>query len=93
MYGNKLRKISSNFYYDKLDSKSKQAHDFIFNKMIDKAVEGKYYLKFCYGDLRIPSYVFKLLENDEFYDYLVAEKIKAWYNSDKGEYEILWRGE
>ena len=88
--GKDLRNISSASYYENLDENMKDASNFLFDKIIEEAQKGKFYLKLSYTDEDVPSSVFKLLEDDDFYDYIKSEDIDGFYNPDKGEYGIYW---
>lgn len=90
--GKDLRNISSHSYYENLDEKMKDASNFLFNKIVEEAQKGKFHLKVLYTDEDIPSNVFKLLEDDDFGDYLKSENLSGYYDPEKGEYSIYWEG-
>lgn len=90
--GKELRTIASRSYYANLDEKLKDASDFLFNKIVEKAQEGKFSLTLSYADKDIPDNIFALVEDDNFYAYLKAEDMDALYNPNKGEYNIYWEG-
>ena len=90
--GKDLRNISSDSYFENLDEKMKDASNFLFNKIVEEAQKGKFYLKLSYTDKDVPSSVFKLLEDDDFYDYIKSENMNGYYDPEKGEYSIGWEG-
>ena len=90
--GKDLRSISSASYYENLDENMKDASNFLFDKIVERAQEGKFHLKVSYTDKDIPSNVFKLLEDDDFGDYLKSENMDGYYDPEKGEYSIYWEG-
>lgn len=90
--GKDLRNISSDSYFENLDEKMKDASNFLFNKIVEEAQKGKFYLKLSYTDKDIPSNVFTLLEDDNFGDYLKSEDMDGYYDPEKGEYSIYWEG-
>lgn len=91
--GKDLRNISNDNYFENLDEKMKDASNFLFNKIVEEAQKGKFYLELLYTDEHISSSVFKLLEDDDFYAYIKSEDMNGYYNSEKGEYSISWEGE
>ena len=90
--GKDLRNISSASYFENLDEKMKDASNFLFDKIVEEAQKGKFYLEVSYTDKDIPDNVFKLLEDDDFYDYLRSENLSGYYDSKKGQYSIGWEG-
>lgn len=90
--GKDLRSISSASYYENLDENMKDASNFLFDKIVEEAKKGKFYLEVSYTDKDIPSNVFKLLEDDDFYDYLKSENLSGHYDPKKGQYSIGWEG-
>ena len=88
--GKDLRNISSASYFENLDEKMKDASNFLFDKIVEEAQKGKFYLEVSYTDKDSPSNVFKLLEDDDFYDYLKSENLSGYYDSQKGQYSIYW---
>lgn len=90
--GEYLRNMSSDDYFENLDEKMKDTSNFLFNKIFEEAKKGKFYLEVSYTDKDIPSHVFKLLEDDDFYDYLKSENLSGYYDPDKGKYSIYWEG-
>ena len=90
--GKDLRNISSDNYFEHLDEKMKDASNFLFNKIVERAQKGKFYLKLSYTDKDVPGSVFILLEDDDFYDYIRSENMNGYYDPEKGEYSIGWEG-
>lgn len=90
--GKDLRNISSASYFENLDEKMKDASNFLFDKIVERAQKGKFYLEVSYTDKDIPSNVFKLLEDDDFYDYIKSENLSGYYDPKKGQYSIGWEG-
>ncbi len=88
--GKDLRNISSHSYYENLDENMKDASNFLFDKIVEEAKKGKFYLEVSYTDKDIPSNVFKLLEDDDFYDYIKSENLSGYYDPKKGQYSIYW---
>lgn len=88
--GKDLRNISSHSYYENLDENMKDASNFLFDKIVERAQKGKFYLKLSYTDKDVPGSVFKLLEDDDFYDYIKSENMNGYYDPEKGEYSIGW---
>ena len=90
--GKELRTIASRSYYANLNEKMKKSSDFLFNRIVERAQAGKFYLEVSYTDEDIPSHVFKLLEDDDFYAYLRSENMNGYYDPEKGQYSIGWEG-
>jgi len=90
--GKDLRNISNDNYFENLDEKMRDGSNFLFNKIVEEAQKGKFHLKVSYIDKNIPSNVFKLLEDDDFGDYLKSENMDGYYDPEKGEYSIYWEG-
>lgn len=90
--GKDLRNISSDSYFENLDKKMKDASNFLFDKIVEEAQKGKFYLEVSYTDKDIPSRIFKLLEDDDFYAYLKSENMNGYYDPEKGQYSIGWEG-
>lgn len=90
--GKDLKNISSGNYYENLDENMKDASNFLFDKIVERAKIGKFYLEVSYTDKDIPSNVFKLLEDDDFYDYIKSENLSGYYDPKKGQYSIYWEG-
>lgn len=88
--GKDLRNISSHSYYENLDENMKDASNFLFDKIVERAQEGKFHLKVSYTNEDIPINTFKLLEDDDFYDYIRSENMDGYYDPEKGEYDIYW---
>jgi hypothetical protein len=88
--GKELRTIASRSYYANLDEKMKKASDFLFDKIVERAQEGKFHFKVSYTDKDIPSDVLKLLEDSDFYTYIKSENMNEYYDPEKGEYSIYW---
>jgi len=88
--GKDLKNISSGNYYENLDENMKDASNFLFDKIVERAKIGKFNLKILYTDESIPDNVFNLLEDNNFGDYLKAEGMDGYYDPEQGEYSIYW---